>query len=116
MELTMRLNILRDAGQLSEENYIVINKVIEYFKEKQGIILIEENASMFITHLSAALGRIEKNQLVNKLDEVLAESLKEDENYNKALEVANELEEYTAKIPTEEMDYMLMHICTLLIK
>ena len=33
MELTLRLDILRDAGQLSKENYNKIIQVINYFEE-----------------------------------------------------------------------------------
>ena len=52
MELTIRLNILRDSALLSEENYNKILEVIKYFDEVKNIKLMEENASMFITHLS----------------------------------------------------------------
>lgn len=114
MELTLRLNILRDAGQLSQENYDKVLKVINYFKEKRDIILLEENASMFITHLCSALTRIEEDKLVNKLDEVVAESLKEDKNYDKAYLVTKDLEEILGKIPDSEFDFIIMHVCTLL--
>ena len=55
MDLTIRLNILRDAGQITEKTYNQILKVIAFFKEKLGIELKEENGAMFITHLSSAL-------------------------------------------------------------
>ena len=54
MDLTIRLNILRDAGQITEKTYNQILKVIAFFKEKLGIELKEENGAMFITHLSSA--------------------------------------------------------------
>jgi transcriptional regulatory protein LevR len=114
MELTLRLNILRDSGQLSQQNYDKVLKVIDYFKEKMGITLLEENASMFITHLCSALTRIEEDKLVNKLDEVVAESLKEDKNYDKAYLVTKYLEEILGKIPDSEFDFIIMHVCTLL--
>ncbi|MDZ4907091.1 transcriptional antiterminator, partial [Clostridium perfringens] len=37
MELTLRLNILRDSGQLSQQNYDKVLKVIDHFKEKMDI-------------------------------------------------------------------------------
>lgn len=113
MELTLRLDILRDSGQLSKENYNKVIKVINYFEEKRDIKLLEENASMFITHLCAALGRIEENNLVNKLDDVVAESLKENENYDEAFKVAKDLENILGEIPDSELDFIVMHVCTL---
>lgn len=113
MELTLRLDILRDSGQLSKENYNKVIKVIDYFEEKRDVKLLEENASMFITHLCAALGRIEENNLVNKLDDVVAESLKENENYDEAFKVAKDLENILGEIPDSELDFIVMHVCTL---
>lgn len=113
MELTLRLDILRDSGQLSKENYNKVIKVINYFEEKRDVKLLEENASMFITHLCAALGRIEENNLVNKLDDVVAESLKENENYDEAFKVAKDLENILGEIPDSELDFIVMHVCTL---
>lgn len=114
MDLTLRLNILRDAGQLSQDNYDKVIKVIEYFEEKRGIKLLEENSAMFITHLCSALSRIENNDLVNKLEDVVAQSLKEDKNYEKAVLVAKDLENILGEIPESEFDFIVMHVCTLL--
>ena len=114
MDLTIRLNILRDAGQITEKTYNQILKVIAFFKEKLGIELKEENGAMFITHLCSALGRIEENNLVNKLDDVVAQSLKENENYDEALKVAKYLEAVLGEIPDSELDFIVMHVCTLI--
>ena len=76
MELTTRLNILKDSGMLSEGNYNKVIKVIDYFYEVINIKLIEENAAMFITHLCSALERIDKNEIVNNIDEEMIEKLK----------------------------------------
>ena len=114
MELTIRLNILRDSTLLSEENYNKILEVIKYFNEVKNIQLIEENASMFITHLSSALERIDKNETVNDLDEVVLESLKLEDSYNDAALIVKDLKIILGEIPDEEVNYIIMHICTLL--
>lgn len=114
MELTIRLNILRDSGLLSEENYNKILEVIKYFDEVKNIKLMEENASMFITHLSSALERIDKNETVNDLDEVVLESLKLENSYNNAAIIVKDLKGVLGEIPDEEVNYIIMHICTLL--
>lgn len=114
MDLSIRLNILKDAGQITENTYNAINEVILLLKEKRGIILTEENGAMFITHLSSALTRIEKNDLVRKIEDSILEEIKKDTNYKKTLEIVKEVEGVTGKFPEEERDFIEMHICTLL--
>ncbi|MBS5937992.1 PRD domain-containing protein [Clostridium sartagoforme] len=114
MELAIRLNILRDSALLSEENYNKILEVIKYFDEVKNIKLMEENASMFITHLSSALERIDKNETVNDLDQVVLESLKLEDSYNDAVSIVKDLKGVLGEIPDEEVNYIIMHICTLL--
>lgn len=114
MELTIRLNILKDSGMLSEENYNKVMEVIKYFDEVKNIKLVEENASMFITHLCSALGRIDKNEIVNDLDAEILESLKLEENYNNAMSLVKDLTDVLGEIPREEVNFLVMHICTLL--
>jgi transcriptional regulatory protein LevR len=114
MDLSIRLNILKDSGQITENTYNAINEVILLLKEKRGIILTEENGAMFITHLSSALTRIEKSDLVGKIEDSILEEIKKDTNYEKTLEIVKEVEGVTGKFPTEERDFIEMHICTLL--
>ncbi|MBE6055115.1 MAG: PRD domain-containing protein [Clostridium sartagoforme] len=114
MELDIRLNILKDSGMLSEQNYNKVIKVIEYFDKVRNIKLVEENASMFITHLCSALGRMEKNEIVNDIDEEILEGLKLEETYNESVELVKDLKDVIGEIPREEMSFLVMHVCTLL--
>lgn len=116
MDLNIRLNILKNAGQISEENYEKIILIIKHFKEEIGIELTEENGAMFITHLSSALSRIEKNELVNKIDDCIFNEVKNDINYIKTVEIVKTIEKLIGIFPNEERDFIEMHICTLLNK
>lgn len=116
MDLTLRLNILKDSGQISEKTYNKILEVIKQLKEKRDIELTEENGAMFITHLSSALTRIENGDLVNKIEEIIFEEIRKDNNYNTAVEITDEMETIIGKLPKEERDFIEMHICTLLNK
>lgn len=116
MDLTIRLNIFKESGMLSEENYHKVVNAINYFDELVNIKLDEENAAMFITHLCAALGRIDKNEIVSEIDVEILESLKLEENYKKSIHIVKDLKEIFGEIPKEEVDYLVMHICTLLEK
>lgn len=114
MELITRLNILKDSGMLSEGNYNKVIKVIEYFDDVKNIKLVEENASMFITHLCSALGRIENNETVNDIDEEIIEALKLEEKYNESMYLVKDLKNVIGEIPKEEVNFLVMHVCTLL--
>ena len=74
MDFEPRLSILRQAGMLSDEDYQKVQDVIRYFQEKYNLTLTEENASSMITHLCAALGRIQRGEPVEPLDEGVYEN------------------------------------------
>ena len=52
MDLTERLDVLKNSGTLSRKNYDNVMRVIRYFKERRGIELTEENASTSAWHWS----------------------------------------------------------------
>ncbi|MBQ6820268.1 MAG: PRD domain-containing protein [Clostridium sp.] len=114
MDLTIRLDILKKSGMLSESNYNKVIKVIEYFHKVKNMKLVEENSSMFITHLCSALERIDKNENVNVIDEEVLNALKLEEKYIESMELVKDLKGFLGEIPKEEVDFIVMHVCTLL--
>lgn len=114
MDFTLRLGILRDAGQLSQENYDKIMEVIKYFEEERGIKLLEENAAMFITHLSSALKRIEEDNIVEEMENMVKLTLEIEPKYNEGIKVTKELENILGDIPKSEFDFLVMHVCSLI--
>lgn len=115
MDLTLRLNILKDAGQIDDEIHNNLIKIIAIVKKEWGIELTEENGAMFITHMSIALKRIKENNIVAPMEAFLFEGLKKEKDFEKALGMMNTLEKEThISIPEEEKSFILMHLCTLL--
>jgi hypothetical protein len=51
VEFEIRLGILKDAGQIDEEIYRNVIKIISIFHNRWCIELNEENGAMLITHL-----------------------------------------------------------------
>ena len=106
MDFEPRLSILRQAGMLSDEDYQKVQDVIRYFQEKYDLTLTEENASSMITHLCAALGRIQRGEPVEPLDEP---------TFPKALEATQEIVRDTLPgLPENEQKFLTMHIGVLL--
>lgn len=117
MDLKMRLDILKEAGQLSEENYINIFKIIEVVESEYNTHLTEENGSMFVTHMVMALSRIERDEAVSSMDEFLIEEIVKNENYEKARVIIKKIEEIIEEtLPDNEVPFIGMHLCTLFSK
>ena len=117
MDLKMRLDILKEAGQLSEENYINIFKIIEIVEKEYKTHLTEENASMFVTHMVMALSRIEKDEEVNPMEDFLIEEIVKNEHYERAGVIIKKIEEVIEEtLPDNEVPFIEMHLCTLLSK
>ncbi|MBU5592601.1 PRD domain-containing protein [Clostridium sp. MSJ-4] len=115
MDLTIRLNILKEAGQIDEGIYKDIINIINMFKEKHNISLTEENASMLITHLAISFKRIKDGEIVNSIEEMIYEEVRCNENYDKSEEIFKDIEKVIeSSIPEEEKVFIMMHLCALL--
>ncbi len=117
MDLTFRIQLLKDSNQIDEETYENLLAIIKLLKDRWGITLTEENGAMLITHMSIALKRIKDNNTVNPLEEDLQEQLRGEAFYSKAEEILEDIDKkLELKLPENEKEYMIMHICTLLLK
>lgn len=116
MDIEVRLNILLENNVITKEVYNRLKEIINQLKDKFNIEITEENGGMFITHLSMALKRMEDGEIINKIDRTIFKEIKNDINYEKSKEIVNNLEELIGKLPIEEIEFIEMHICTLLNK
>ena len=115
MDFEPRLSILRTAGMLSDEDYQKVQDVIRYFREKYDLTLTEENASSMVTHLCAALGRIQRGEPVEPLDEEVYEETMQEPTFPQALEITQGLvKEVLPGLPEDEQKFLTMHIGVLL--
>lgn len=114
MDLSMRLDILKNAGQISGETYDALIRIIKMFKNKWEIELTEENGAMLITHLSIALERIKKNELVDGIEAETYEEIKNHCQYEKCKNIFEDITKETAiEIPKNEETFIMMHLCAL---
>lgn len=117
MSLSMRLQILKDAGQLNEANYQAITKVIEMLADDWNIELTEENGAMFITHLAIAFERIAKGETVKPVEDFVLEELKGQKCFTYCSQALVSITAILGdEIPAEEEGYILIHLCTLFTK
>jgi len=114
MELMIRLGILKDAGQIDEDIYEKIIKIISLFQDSFNIELNEENGAMLITHLCIALQRVKNNCPAEQIDEELYEGVRLNQYFETCEKVFSDIKRETnMDIPESEKSFVMMHLCVL---
>jgi transcriptional regulatory protein LevR len=117
MDLTVRLQILKDAGQISEQCYQSMLKLIDVLAEKWNIILNEENGAMLITHVAIAWERILKHEVINAIEELLYKEVESSKYFRQSQQILTDWElELKKAFPQVEKEYIMLHLCALLEK
>ena len=117
MDLSVRLQILQDAGQLSEANHRAIAGIIAMLADDWNIELTEENGAMFVTHLAIALERIAKGEPVKPVEEYVLAELKSQDCFGSCRRALAGIAAIVGReFPEEEEGYVLIHLCTLFAK
>ena len=114
MELDIRLGILKDTGQIDEEVYRNVIKVISVFHDSWSIDLKEENGAMLITHLCIALQRVKNKCPVEEIDEEFYEDIKLNQYFETCEKAFYDIKsEMNMDIPEGEKSFLMMHLCVL---
>lgn len=115
MDLQLRLQILKDAGQISEETFESLKRIIEMFKDKWNIELVEENGAMLMTHLSVAMERVKRGEVIEGIDEVIYNEIKNHCEFERCKQIVKDISKQARiNIPENEETFIMMHLCTLL--
>lgn len=115
MDIYVRLNILLENGVITKEVYDKLEKVINSLKDRFNVDITEENGGMFITHLSAALTRVNNGQPLDTIDESIMKQIEVENCYTKAVEITKVINDIcNVTFPREEEVFILTHLCTIL--
>lgn len=108
-----RLNILLNGNVIEKDVYDFSFNQYKKLKEKYS----NETALItFITHLSMAMQRIRKYEIVSQLDEMIYEDLKKSDEFNNAVVIMDELlKEAPVQFPESEKQFLLLHLLNILI-
>ena len=115
MDFTERFDLYKEGGMINDADIQDLNAVISLFKEEYGVILEEENASMFIAHLCAAYGRLSSGEGVDEVPEEVLAELEALDTYEESREILDKVMKVT-KNPLNETEkgYALLHINNLI--
>lgn len=115
MDLKNRLEILLTAEMITKDSYNSLINLIEEFKNKFNVVLTEDNGTMFITHMTAVLGRVEKNEQLVVFEDFMKVEIENNDKYQEARELLDTtLNICNITITEAEQMFILMHLCTLL--
>lgn len=112
--LKMRMQILKQAGVISEEVAAFMDQVIDTMGEVfPG--MSQEKAEMFTTHLAMATERIRKGEAIDGLEDAIWEEVAQSEEYPQARAFFDQMMAVCpVEFPENESRFMLLHICSIL--
>ncbi len=115
MTLEIRLNILLTGQVIDQSTHDTMLKTIDFFQQQYAIILTEENAQMYITHIAKALMRVQQGELISPVDPEGYEEFVSSEYFEKAEQILRDLEaEFNFNLPKEEQQFIIMNHCLIL--
>ena len=115
--LKQRLEILKEAGEISEEIKSVVIDFAENFERKYSIAMTEENSAMLITHLAMALVRVKNEEKIDEMDEISLNEVKKYDVFNELYEFHKKIEgNLNIVIPESERGFIALHATALINK
>lgn len=115
MSLDLRLRLLEESGQIGPAVAALTRQTIGRVEAEYGLVLDEENGSMFVTHLAVALERLRQGQAIAAMPEA---ALAEVRGYGRewrfiervAAEAASQM---GVTVPEGEVGFLTAHLATL---
>ncbi len=112
--LKERIKILVEGNVISKQTGDFVNEVIDMLYAEYTYIN-EDGAVMFTTHLAMATNRVANNEPVDELDAELWGQIKEADNFDKAVQAYEKVNELTfVNYPESEKQFLVMHLCNVL--
>ena len=115
--LRERLDILKEAGEISEEIGDTVTEFVQSFEQKYSLTMTEDNAAMLITHLAMALARIKKGEEINEIDEQIMDEIRQSNIYGELPGFYRTIEDrLQIELPDSEKGYIALHACAIMAK
>lgn len=110
-----KLTILKENDVIDETTYEDMQVALNLLKQ-EAVIIEEDEADTFITHLAMATSRQRKNEeQVDSVDPMIKQEIEAALEYKKAVAIWKQLsEKINVDFPKNEDDYFYLHLVTLL--
>ena len=109
-----KLTILKENNVINILVYEYAQDVLKYMKT-QNIIINEDEADTFITHLAMATARQYTEEKIDSVDQMISDQIKNDQKYNEALEYWKGIAVLApVSFRDNEVEYFHLHLVTLL--
>jgi len=112
--LIQRLELLEQAKEIDSDIRNTVIEIASKFESKYSLKMTEDNSAMLITHLAMALSRIKKGEIVEEMDGLALDEIKQCEIYDDLPEFYADIEKrLNIALPQSEKDFIALHACTL---
>jgi transcriptional antiterminator len=109
--LRQKIELLFEAKQISNENFIYLQKTLEKI-ELIPISLEDEKVHVLVTHLAMAIARQEKGESMQEMDAAIFTDIAAQEAFPRAKKLWEKLQDDIPVTFSEaETQYMLLHLC-----
>lgn len=106
--IELKLKILLENNVISQSVYEKSIVVLSHLTER---VVDEQKLDVFMTHLSMALARMEKDEVMTMLDDTIYAEVTQSDNYEQAVALTKELEQQIdCQFPQEEIRYIHLHL------
>lgn len=113
-QLLERLEIMRNANILSQNNMEKVISMIHLLKNDYNIQMTEENSGILVTHVAMYLGRKDTSN-VDSLDEDSLKEIRESKYYDLSENMLKKIEKnILGNIKKNERNFILLHIINML--
>lgn len=112
-QIRQRINLLQEGSVISKESADQVCNILRYL-EQDEIVITEDNAAAFVTHLCMALEREKRQDHINALSSDAVKEIRQSAFYPHAQDILRRMLEAGMQLSSTEQDYICLHLEVLL--
>ncbi|MDQ0362090.1 PRD domain-containing protein [Breznakia pachnodae] len=114
-ELLERIDMLLEINMVTDYEYTDLKKIVDILNEHTNVLITDETAGVFITHIAAAMKRQRDKEQLNQLEQSVVDEIRGCEEYVYAEDLTNKIvTAIQTSLPENEIHFMYLHLCNIL--
>lgn len=114
-ELLERMDMLLEINMVTDDEYTDLKKIVNILNEHTNVLITDETAGVFITHIAAAMKRQRDEEQLNQLDQSVIDEIRGCEEFVYAEDLTSKmLSAIQTSLPENEINFMYLHLCNIL--
>lgn len=114
-ELLERIDMLLEINMVTDYEYTDLKRIVDILNEHTNVLITDETAGVFITHIAAAMKRQRDEEQLNQLEQSVVDEIRGCEEYVYAEDLTNKIvTAIQTSLPENEINFMYLHLCNIL--